>query len=134
MKVVINTNYSGFDLSDAAFQKYLELKGITYYINEENGYNRYYKVPYEQYKPVLYEDKLRPLDAERFKNSNALILWSWDIPRDDPTLIQIVEEMGNASYGDFSVLKIVEIPDDISWQICDYDGQEWVAETHRTWR
>ena len=34
-------------------------------------------------------------------------------------------------------LKIVEIPDDVpedGWTIQDYDGKEWVAEKHRTWR
>lgn len=30
-------------------------------------------------------------------------------------------------------LKIVEIPPDVDWEINEYDGVEWVAETHRTW-
>lgn len=56
-----------------------------------------------------------------------------DIPRDDPDLIQIVEEMGKQSHGDYANLKIVEIPDDVHWHIGEYDGCEWVAENHRKW-
>jgi hypothetical protein len=28
----------------------------------------------------------------------------------------------------------VEIPGDVSWHIGEYDGVEWVAEDHRTWK
>jgi hypothetical protein len=57
-----------------------------------------------------------------------------DIPRDDPILVQIVEEMGSNANGDYAELKVVEIPDDADWYIEEYDGSEWVAERHRTWR
>jgi hypothetical protein len=39
-----------------------------------------------------------------------------------------------ASFGSFSELKIVNIPDDVEFQIEEYDGNEWVAEKHRVWR
>ena len=60
--------------------------------------------------------------------------WYGDIPRDDPVLIQIVEDMGAKADGTFASLRIVEIPDDANWYIEEYDGREWVAERHRTWR
>lgn len=56
-----------------------------------------------------------------------------DISRDDPILIQIVEEMGDKADGTFASLRIVEIPDDVDWYIEEYDGREWVSERHRTW-
>lgn len=56
------------------------------------------------------------------------------IDRDDPDLIWVVEEMGILANGRFANLKIVEIPADVEWQIDEYDGLEWVAEKHRTWR
>lgn len=31
-------------------------------------------------------------------------------------------------------LKVVSIPADVEWQIEEYDGAEWIAEKHRTWR
>ena len=33
----------------------------------------------------------------------------------------------------YSELKVVEIPDDVEYDIQEYDGNEWVAEKHRTW-
>jgi len=93
IKVVINKDFGGFDLSDEAETLYKERKGIT--------------------------------DPD---------WWYKDIPRNDPVLIQIVEELGDKADGTFSALKIVEIPDDVNWYIEEYDGSEWVAERHRTWR
>ena len=34
MKVVINRCYGGFGISDTAFKRYLDLKGITWYKGE----------------------------------------------------------------------------------------------------
>jgi len=58
----------------------------------------------------------------------------YDIPRDCPVLVEMVEEQGTAINGNFSELKIVEIPDDVNWYIVQYDGNEHVAERHRTWK
>lgn len=60
--------------------------------------------------------------------------WDADIPRDDPHLVDIVEEMGKDADGGYALLKIVEVPNDVDWYIEEYDGMEWVAEQHRTWR
>ena len=60
-------------------------------------------------------------------------LYDWEIPRDDLDLIAIVEEMGRDASSVYASLKIVDIPDDVEWQIEEYDGLEWVAEKHRTW-
>ena len=55
------------------------------------------------------------------------------IPRNNPILVEIVEQLGEAADGRFAELKVVEIPDDVQWQIEEYDGNEWVAEKHRRW-
>jgi hypothetical protein len=57
-----------------------------------------------------------------------------DVPRDDPYLVQIVKDMGMSANGAHASLRIVEVPGDVEWQIEEYDGNEWVAEKHRTWR
>jgi hypothetical protein len=56
-----------------------------------------------------------------------------EMPRNDPRLVKVVEDLGEASWGSFARLKVVEIPDDVEWFIHDYDGIEHVAEVHRTW-
>jgi len=60
-------------------------------------------------------------------------LYSRIIARNDEHLIAVVELMGSGAWGKYAELKIVEVPDDIKWYIEEYDGLEWVAETHRTW-
>ena len=59
--------------------------------------------------------------------------WDKDISRDDPVLVSIVETLGERANNSYSRLKVVEIPDDVEWNIEEYDGREWVAEVHRTW-
>jgi hypothetical protein len=60
--------------------------------------------------------------------------WSYyDIERNNQYLVRVVEELDNEANGRFSELKVVDIPDEVEWQIDEYDGLEWVAEKHRTW-
>jgi hypothetical protein len=64
--------------------------------------------------------------------------WSiYDVPRDDPLLIRIIESITLKKAGTvLAELKIVEIPDDVhEWEIVEYrDGEEYVAEKQRrTW-
>lgn len=60
--------------------------------------------------------------------------YQWEAKRDDPALIQVIETLGEAANSRYAKLKIIEIPDNVEWQIEEYDGYEWVAEQHRTWR
>lgn len=53
--------------------------------------------------------------------------------RTDPSLITVVEMLGDEANGLFSRLKVVEIPDDVEWLINDYDGIETIHEKHRIW-
>lgn len=41
--------------------------------------------------------------------------------------------MKSKADGKCAELKIIEIPDDIEWEIEEYDGWEHVAEKHRVW-
>ena len=110
-KVVINRCYGGFGLSDIAFERYLDLKGIKYRIGTAKGFDgrRTYETPEGDYLSYL------------------------TIDRDDPILVKVVEELKDRANGLYSELKVVEVPDDVEWDIEDYDGIEWVAEKHRTW-
>lgn len=54
--------------------------------------------------------------------------------RTDDDLINLLEEKGSEFVsGPYSSLKIIEIPDDVEWEVEEYDGSEWVSEKHRTW-
>ena len=56
-----------------------------------------------------------------------------DIERNDLNLIKTIEDLGEEANGRFAKLRIVEIPDDINWEISEYDGMESVEEVHRSW-
>lgn len=57
-----------------------------------------------------------------------------DAPRGDVRVVQCVETLGDRANGMCARLKVVEIPDDVSWKIMAEDsGKEYVAEVHRTW-
>ena len=67
------------------------------------------------------------------ERSGAVVTYDFNIKRNDPILVEIVEQLGEAADGDYAELKVIEIPDDVQWQIEEYDGNEWIAERHRTW-
>ena len=54
--------------------------------------------------------------------------------RTDNRLIKAIQKIGEeASSGDHTELRVISIPDDVEWDIEEYDGAEWVAEAHRCW-
>ena len=54
--------------------------------------------------------------------------------RTNTSLIKAIEEVGlEASSGRFAKLSIITIPDNINWEIEDYDGIETVHECHKSW-
>ena len=60
--------------------------------------------------------------------------WSYyDIERNDQYLVRVIEELGDDANGRFAELKVVDIPDEVEWQLEEYDGKEWIAEKHRIW-
>ena len=67
------------------------------------------------------------------ERSDITVTYDFNITRNDPILVEIVEQLGEAANTRFSELKVVEVLDDVQWQIEEYDGKEWIAEKHRTW-
>lgn len=59
--------------------------------------------------------------------------YAFEGDRSNPTLVATVEKLGDAANGKYAQLEVVEIPDDIKWEIEEYDGREWVREVSRTW-
>ena len=113
MKIVINSDFGGFGLSDEAIREYALRKGFTLVEEKcgEFGFTYFYKG----------------------EISDNTLFWEGDIERNDEDLVEIVERLGSAADGKFSSLKVVEIPEGVDWQVMEYDGREWIAERHRTW-
>lgn len=129
MKIVINRCYGGFGLSKDAMMRYAELKGMTLYHEREFQCDHYYKIPVDEYKR-LYEEAQK---TRSYGEINGLYFSDRDIERNDPLLVQVVEELGHLAWGDHAELKVVEIPDSVRWEINEYDGMERVEEIHRSW-
>ena len=135
-KIVINTCFGGFGLSDAAYEKLIEW-GIPCrkYIEEKRGEDKLFiKVP-ENEGQVIFDRSLSDDKHDKLMMSFGGRYWETWIRNDrtNPLLIKVVEELGEKANGNYAALKIIEIPDDIEYEIEDYDGSEHVAEVHRTW-
>lgn len=136
-KIVINACFGGFGLSEAGMQHYAKLKGLTLYPEVEPWSTTYWLVPPEQ-RRVPQDGEFYGLTLEETRALTAAYaaqtLADSDIARDDPVLVQVVEELGTAANGKHAELKVVEIPDDVLWGIDGYDdGSETVREQHRSW-
>lgn len=130
-KVVINRKFGGFGLSEKALDKLVEEHGFTVTGIDENGS---YEDPDADIHDYMYEFG-GPEDDEFQKRHYGLNNERDPDIRSNSALVQVVEELGSEdASGDHAELKIVEIPDDVEWTIEEYDGAEWVAEKHRTWR
>lgn len=53
--------------------------------------------------------------------------------RTNENLVQVVELLGEAANGRCAELSVVEIPDGTNYTIEEYDGNEHIAEVHKTW-
>jgi hypothetical protein len=133
-KIVINKCFGGFGLSGAAYEELIRL-GVPV---------KKYQEPTEDsaIEKVIYDRSLTPLGECRFNDP----YWKagerpddryWDTwtneDRANPLLIQAVETLGAKADGVCALLKIVEVPDDVEWEISDYDGRERVEQVHQSW-
>jgi hypothetical protein len=53
--------------------------------------------------------------------------------RSHPILVEVVGNLGSAADGEFSKLRIIEIPDGVDFEIDEHDGIEIVRERSRSW-
>jgi hypothetical protein len=136
MKIVINTCFGGFCLSDKAMHLYAKRKGLALYAEDEGLCTMYFTVPPEErVKPLhgKWMDHPSHVRAEYNRLYSEQTLSQFDFKRDDPDLVAVVEELRSDADGRHARLKVVEIPDGVEWELDEYDGVEHVAEKHRTW-
>jgi hypothetical protein len=138
MKKIVIHGLLAFELSDLAMKKLAKRKGVKLYPERTSTDYILWTVPKaERTKYPEDEPSTKEMEAYYeylFAHSWAHLVYS--IERDDPDLVAIVEELGKKASGEKSYLHIVEIPDDVKWEINEDDesGGEWVEEKHRTWR
>jgi hypothetical protein len=120
MKVAINRCFGGFGISNPAFEKLLERKGIAY--EKVDAKFKFRTDAFDYYKAGMVD-----------QDDGYLSEYDFCSDRSDPDLIAVIEEMGKESWGWAAEIAIVEIPDDVKWHVDEYDGMEHIAEDHRTW-
>lgn len=112
-KIVINKSYGEFCLSHRAFLRLRELGQRE--ALQEPDLGQYWPGWAGPQEPSL--------------NKCGVL-----VPRDDLKLAQVVEELGTEANGSSAALKVVEIPNDVAWEIEKLYGEmEHVSEIHRMW-
>ena len=146
MKIVVNRCFGGFGLSDKAYEKLIEW-GVPvrkYTEEKRDPETGLYKGEPLNDGEVIFDRELTPPGEDDFndiyhkfkgKTKSASRYWeTWTRNSRAHTLIvRVVEELGEEASSDLASLEVVEIPDDVEWEISEYDGNEHIAEKHRTW-
>ena len=116
MKILINTCFGGFGIRD-------EWEAVLYTLMPQ--YFERYEITEEHSWST---DKIG--DVKFYCSGNKDIEF-----RSHPELIKLFEAEGAAIQGEHSKLAIREVPDEYAGRIHieEYDGQEWIAEDHKTW-
>lgn len=141
-RVVINRCFGGFGLSPEA----------TLWLFHHGYDEKEFKTPVKEYFRDTYDypiltlenrldrwrqylkgDRISSIFLSVFTPDEKYVLYTRDIERNHPLLLKCLEELGQDASGDCADLKIVEIPDDVQYVIEEYDGNEHIAEAHRTW-
>lgn len=137
MKVILNKCYGGFSVSQEAYELYAKKKGIELFA---------YKLDFKNGKPIYRKTDMGSSiftitftkdfgDCIEFSNNNSekCCLSLRDNHREDPVLIEVVEELGERANSPFAKLVVVDIPDGMEYEIDDYDGFETLHQKVETW-
>jgi len=138
-KIVINACFGGFSLSHKAVMEYAKIKNIKLY-SYTSSRNKDGSYKYSEFSPPKHKkDHIfihyyrKPLDTKKPDDGDTFYFSNRDIERNDPALVEVVEKLGSDANGSCANLKVVEIPDDVKWEIDEYDGSEQVHEISRKW-
>lgn len=122
-KIILNKCYGGFELSKKAYELYAKKKGLELYTYTMTIENNKCKYKYSDGSDffMIYFTKDFGNNVEISKEDYEKYVLSL---REDKTLIEVVEELGEEASGTFGELEIVEIPDNAFFIIDNYDGIE----------
>ena len=139
MKIVVNRCYGGFGLSDKAIEMIMNRKGLDCFryiqtkYRHSDGAEEYTKCGACDGDITFVYHLTEDLGEKIFKIPNEKFWYYGNLDRTDADLIAVVEELGKEANGSFASLEVVDIPDDVNWEIDDYDGIETIHEVHRSW-
>lgn len=121
MKIIVNRCYGGFGISDEACDWLIKNKGwkVSEYLKDGNT--------------------LKDKSAKLTKTDNPKIygkywtVYDRDEMRINKDVIECVEALKEKASSNLAKLVVIEIPDDVKWEMDEYDGIESVHEVHRSW-
>ena len=134
MEIVINTCYGRFGLSEEAI---IELHKLKCPHIKEMTEEEYFGKGYFNTK----EKRTQHLKFCSIPSINGTLLLddhSYDSdeeykPRTCKLLVKVVKKLGKKANGDHAKLSIIEIPNDVDFEISEYDGIETIHEKHMSW-
>ena len=134
MKIILNKCYGGFGLSEEAYELYAKKKGLTlypYYNSYKDNFTTF-KKGYSSFLTYYFIEDFgdEVLEDKMDWSKNLRLNYEY---RNDPILIEVVEELGEKASGPYSDLVVVDITDNMDYVIDDYDGIETLHEKVRTW-
>lgn len=132
MKIVINSCYGGFSLSPKGTKRYLELNGQNAYFYKQSKYSyrdgikEFIRIDNIEYVPDLFFYCTTHDQGKVISGDLKDCFHSSDIKRNDPALVQVVEELGKESFGECAYLEVVDIEKGRWFKINEYDGLETI--------
>lgn len=119
MKIAVNKCFGGFQLSDEAYNRLMEL-GIKVY---------------KDWKALekLEKDELWIIEDNSYNTKRYYSNLTDREHRTNELLIKVIEELGEKASGSLGNVKILDIPDNIEWEWDEYDGIESIHEIHQSW-
>ena len=107
MRIVINKCFGGFSLSRKAMERMAELGSQ------------------EALMEIAEHEEWKNDGKDKYYEYNSYMR---DVARNDPYLIQTVEELGEAAGGQCAELIIVEVDNRAPWYLHEYDGRESIQQ------
>lgn len=138
MKVILNKCYGGFGVSQKGYELYAKKKNLSLYMYKRSNddFMIFEKISKDENVFLTYYftvDMGESFSIHSMKNWNGITLYLDESHRTDSVLIEVVEELGKEASGEFADLQIVEIPDDLKYEVIDHDGIERLCEVGKTW-
>ena len=127
-KIVINSCFGGFSLSEEGMRRYAELKGLPIYVESDGRFKTYWTVPKEERIGLIKTGDWASASSEERILSNKLYdeytIDCRNFDRTDPLLVKVVEELGAKANGRCAKLTIEKLRPGTLYRINEYDGYE----------